>query len=165
MMEGLRSWLLSVIAAALLCAVAGALMPPGPVRQVGRLVCGLVLMAAVLSPLTALDVSGGQEWLAGWASSLDSRTAALEEVVEEQRKGIIERDCAAYIVDKGSELGLTCTARVECRTGEEGLCLPVRAEISGDLTQEERARLARLAAEDLGIPETQQIYIGEEGAP
>lgn len=51
MMGAVRSWLLAVIAASLLCAVAGALMPPGGVKRVGRLVCGLVMLAAVLSPL------------------------------------------------------------------------------------------------------------------
>lgn len=164
MIGAARSWLLSVIAVALLCAIADALMPPGPVRRVGKLVCGLVTIAAVLSPLTTLDVSRGEAWLADWAVSLDSRTAALEEVVDGQMKDIIERDCAAYILDKAVELGLICTVKVECRTGEEGLCLPVRAEISGAMTEDQRTRLVQIVTEDLGIPEG-QICIGEEGAP
>ena len=65
MMGAVRSWLLAVIAASLLCAVAGALMPPGGVKRVGRLVCGLVLLGAVLSPAATLDAAEGQRWLEG----------------------------------------------------------------------------------------------------
>ena len=50
MMGAVRSWLLAVIAVSLLCAVAEALMPSGAVKRVGRLVCGLVLVGAILSP-------------------------------------------------------------------------------------------------------------------
>ena len=63
-MGAVRSWLLTVIAASLICALADALMPPGAVRRVGRLVCGLVLLGAILTPLARLDLSGG--WRTIW---------------------------------------------------------------------------------------------------
>ena len=56
MIGAVRSWLLAVTAVSLLCALAGALMPKGPVERVGRLVCGLVMLAAVLSPLARPDL-------------------------------------------------------------------------------------------------------------
>ena len=112
-MTAVRSWLLAVIAVSLMCAAAEALMPPGPGRRVGRLVCGLALLSAVLSPLAGLDLDGGQQWLEDYLSSLDGRTAELEETVNSQMKGIIEGEYAAYIVDKAARLGLTCSARVE----------------------------------------------------
>ena len=51
MTGGLRGWLLTVIAACVLCALAERLMPPGPVKRAGSVTCGLVLLWAVLSPL------------------------------------------------------------------------------------------------------------------
>ena len=80
-------------------------------------------------------------------------------------KGIIEGEYAAYIVDKAARLGLTCSARVECVRSEEGLYLPVRTEVSGALGEGERARLVQIIGEDLGVPESEQRYIGEEDAP
>ena len=62
-MTAVRSWLLAVIVVSLMCAAAEALMPPGPGRRVGRLVCGLALLSAVLSPLAGLDLDGGPQWL------------------------------------------------------------------------------------------------------
>ena len=69
-MGAVRGWLLTVIAASLLCALADALMPPGAVKRVGRLVCGLVLLAAILSPAVRLDVAEGERWLAECFASM-----------------------------------------------------------------------------------------------
>ena len=165
MMAGLRGWLLALVAASLICALADALMPKGAVKRVGRLVCGLVLASAILSPLAGLDVESGQSWLERHLASVEFQRAELEEEVNGQMKVIIEQEYAAYIVDKAAQLGLTCGLRVECRISEEGLCLPVRAEVSGGLTEEERIRLAQIIESDLGIPASEQIYMEEERVP
>ena len=149
--------LLAVIAVSLLCAVADALMPPGGVRRVGRLVCGLVLMGAVLSPVAELDVEGGRRWLEDYLAALDLREAELEETVEQEY--------AAYIVDKAAELGWTCTARVTCERSEEGLYLPVRTEVTGPQTAGVPAQLVQSIAEDLGVPKEAQVYINKEEMP
>ena len=47
MMDAAREWLLGVTAAAILAALAEGLMQEGGPKRVGRLVCGLVLLAAV----------------------------------------------------------------------------------------------------------------------
>ena len=157
-MEVVRAWLLSLVAVSLLCASAGALMPKGAVRQVGRLVCGLVMLAAILSPVARLDAAEGRRWLAGYFASVEQRRAGLEETVNNQMKHIIEGEYAAYIVDKAAELGLTCTAQVECQRSAEGLYLPVRTEVTGMLTEDIRIQLVRTIAEDLGVPERAQVY-------
>lgn len=165
MMGAVRSWLLAVIAAALLCAVADALMPPGAVKRVGRLVCGLVLIGAILSPLAALDLEGSQRWLEGYLVSVRTRETELEETVNDQIKVIIEQKYAAYIVDKAAQLGLTCRARVECGLSEDGLYLPVRTEVTGSMTADVQGRLIRIILSDLGVPAESQIYVEEEEIP
>ena len=161
MMGAVGRWLTAVISVSLLCAMAGALMPQGAVKQVGRLVCGLVLLAAILSPLRELDVDAGRRWLDSYLDSTGQWEAALKETVNRQMKTIIEEECAAYIVDKAAQLGLRCTLRVECREAEEGLYLPVRAEVRGPLSDSGQTRLIRLIAEDLGVPE-EAITIDKE---
>lgn len=160
MMAGLRGWLLGIISVSLLCALADALMPQGAVKRVGQLVCGLVMLAAVLSPLARLDVAGGQRWLDEWFSGLENRETELREQTGQNMKAIIEEACAAYIVDKAASLGITCSAQVECREGEEGLFLPARARVTGPLSQGQRDELARILEEDLGIPPAGQRYDG-----
>jgi len=165
MMGAVRSWLLAVISVSLLCAVAGALMPQGAVKRVGRLVCGLVLLAAILSPLAGLDVEAGQEWLDSYLYDMEHREAELKETVNSQLKTIIEEEYAAYIVDKAAQLGADCSARVECEESAEGLYLPVRAEITGATTVSVQSKLIRAIEEELGIPAQSQIYVDEEEMP
>lgn len=165
MMETVRSWLTAVIAVSLLCALADALMPSGAVRRVGRLACGLVLAAAILSPLVRLDVAESQRWLEDYFDSLRLREEELQNQVDNQMKIIIEGECAAYIVDKAAQLGLTCTARVTCQEGSDGLYLPVRAEVAGAPEGAARERLAQAISEELGIPVSEQIYMEKEEVP
>ena len=164
-MGAVRGWLLTVIGASLICALADALMPQGPVRRVGRLVCGLVLLGAILSPLTQLDLSRGQRWLEDYLASLDNREAELTETVNSQMKVIIEQEYAAYIVDKAAQLGVACSVQVECALSEEGLYLPARVRVSGALTERERTQVAQMMEEDLGVPQSEQLYITEEDVP
>ncbi len=165
MMDGVRSWLLAMIFAAVLCALAKELMPAGPVKRVGGLVCGMVLLAVMLSPLVQLNPAAGQAWLEGWRSGLEQQEAALRQQVNEGVKPIIEQEFAAYIVDKAAEMGLNCTARVSCRAEENGLYLPDRTEVAGPLSQEERGRLSQLIQEELGVPADRQAYYSGEELP
>ena len=163
MMAGLRSWLLALVAASLICALADALMPKGAVKRVGRLVCGLVLASAILSPLAGLDVESGQSWLERHLASVEFQRAELEEEVNGQMKVIIEQDYAAYIVDKAAQLGAACSARTECRR-DGGLYLPQRVEVTGAVPPPLQAELVQIIVRDLGVPE-EQIDFSEEEAP
>ena len=162
MMGAVGHWLRAIIAVSLLCAVADALMPRGGVKRVGRLVCALVLIGAILSPIASLDVSEGRRWLDSYLSSVRSREAELEETVNSQMKVIIEQEYAAYILDKAAQLGLDCDVRVECGLSEDGLYLPVRTEVAGLSTAGEQEQLIRVIEQDLGVPAERQFYAEEE---
>lgn len=162
-MELLRSWLLGVIAASLLTAVADSLMPEGAVKQTGKLACGLVVLFAVLSPLMRLDPHQMEEWLEDYAITQEEQKTQLAQQRSEQMKTVMEERFAAYISDKTEALGAVCRVRVECEAQEPDVFLPVRAELTGNWDPEIRAQLERLLEEDLGIPLKQQSYT-EEGA-
>ena len=162
MMGAARLWLLSILSVSLVCALADALMPPGAVRRVGRMVCGLVLMSAILSPLVDLDLEGGSRWLEDYLAAVEQRETELEKQVDEGRKAIIAERYEAYILDKAAQLGLSCTVEVECRTEEDGVCLPERVRITGALSAQEKVQLAELLEEELGVAPEEQIYIEEE---
>ncbi len=164
MIAGARDWLLSVISAAVLCSAAEALMPSGAVKQVGKLVCGLVLLCAVVSPAVSADLEGGQKWLEDYVSSLERRKGELEDQAGEARKGIIEEKYAAYIVDKARELGFSCSVRVTCRE-EEGIFLPDAVRVAGALGEQEKESLSRIVSQDLGVPVERQSYVNREGQP
>ena len=152
MMEGLRLWLTGVTAAAILCALAEALMPQGAVRQVGRLACGLVMLAAILRPLVRLEIPDPAQWLRDWQTAHTVQLQSLEEQRDQSMKSIIEQSLAAYIVDKAAQLGASCTAQVACRQEEAGVFLPYEAQIQGELTPAQQEALAAALEEELAIP-------------
>jgi stage III sporulation protein AF len=158
-------WLLSLLTASLICAAAESLMPPGAVKRVGRLVCGMVLLCTVLSPVANLDLDGGQRWLEEYLTGLDEEKGALGQVVNQEMKTIIEEKYAAYIVDKATELGFSCTAQVQCQSDEDGLAVPWQTSVSGPLREEDRERLGQIIAQDLGVPAERQSYDSGEGSP
>ena len=164
-MDGVRGWLLTLIALCLLCALADALMPRGPVKGAGRLVCGLALLCALLSPLPGLRLEEGRDWLEDCFDGLEEREAALEEQVNAGTKGIIEEKYAAYIVDKAEQEGIACTVRVTCGAGADGLLVPVLVELAGDFTDQAQSRLTQLITEELQVPAGQQSYYSGEELP
>ena len=134
-------------------------------RRYGAAVaCGLVLAVAALSPVVRLDLGAGERWLEEYFAGLDSREEALREQVDRGIRPIIEEEYAAYIVDKAAQQGLSCSVRVTCEAGEDGLYLPVRVEVAGVRSQGERAAVAGILAE-LGVPEEGQIYEEREETP
>ena len=81
-MGPLRVWLLGVIGVAVLTALADSVMPPGAVKRVGKLVCGLALLAALLSPLPGFELSSGTQ---GPGAGREAAIRALQTVGLEVR--------------------------------------------------------------------------------
>lgn len=160
MMELLRTWLTGITAAAILCALANSLMPEGSVRRVGRLACGLVMLAAVLRPLVEVEALSPGDLLEDYAAQTDVQAQTLEEERNALLKSIIEQECAAYIVDKAAQMGAACTAQVTCQLGEDGIFLPQSAAVQGSLTPRQQEDLARILEEELAIPRDRQSFPG-----
>lgn len=164
MMDGIRTWLLAIIAASILCALAERVMPPGPVKRVGGLTCGLVLLWTILTPVARPDLGAGRAWLEDYLAALEQRETELSDQVDQGRKVLIEQEYAAYIVDKAAEWELNCTARVKCRA-EEGLYIPDETMVAGPFSDVEQSRLTQMIREDLGVPAERQTYYAEGELP
>ena len=54
----LRHWLLGVIACAMVVSLLNQLCPEGSVRQIARFTGGLLLLCAMLRPLTVIELPG-----------------------------------------------------------------------------------------------------------
>ena len=156
-MELIRTWILSVTVSAIVIAVAEALMPPGAVKKVGKLTGGLILVLGILQPLVTMDY----EDLYDMVTALPAGAIAQEDQYE-AKKGIIEEDLEAYIVDKGEALGADCTAQVTCTPGEGEVPVPTQATVTGNLTPAQQEAMSRYLEQELGIPSQGQIFDSEE---
>lgn len=153
-----RTWLLGVTAAAILAALAEHMMPEGGVKQVGKLVCGLMLAAAVLRPLGELNVTE----FALPAAYDGQYVQELRAQQNDRMKTVIEAELSAYSTDKAGQLGLPCRVQIVCRQDTDGVFLPDSAQLTGELTPEQRNQLAQCLREELGLDGAVLVFV-EEG--
>lgn len=153
----MSGWLIGMTCAAILAAVARCIMPPGPVRQVGSLICAMMLLWAILKPIAVPAGLMGKLPVDVQAWKIE---AELKEKEEQLLKSLIEQECGTYIVDKAAELGVDCSATVTCMMDEAGVWLPGSCRTIGQLTTQQRGELERIISADLGIAPERQEYAG-----
>ena len=82
MMESVRTWVLSILAAALLLGLLESCVPKGPVRSVAKLAAGLALFLAVAAPLEERL----PDWLGrAFREELASVTAFSDTMIETEK--------------------------------------------------------------------------------
>ena len=158
MMGEIRDWFMAVITVSVLIAGAQSLMPAGGVRQVGGLVCGLVLLCVLVRPLCAMEDTSVVRFLEDYARTVRVQEDELEQQVEQNRKVVIEGLCETYIVEQAARLGLECRAEVDCVLSEEGLWIPQKAQLWGVFDDVNQSRLTQLLETELGISPSAQTY-------
>lgn len=155
MMELIRSWLLGLTGAAVFCAIATELTPKGPVKGVVRMVCGVVMAAALVAPLYAFDFPAYALNMARYRAEAATITAEGREISDTLDRRVIEETLEAYILDKAQTLGAEVSAaRVTVRWSGEGVWYPEAAEIAGNWN----GALAGAIEAELGIPKEAQTW-------
>lgn len=159
-MTFLRSWLLGVVACAVLVSLAGQLTDGGTMKKIVRFAGGMLLMLAMLRPLLRLDLAVLDVDLASYREAVAQLELELTQRQEDALSVRIAAETGAYIEDKADELGLSVRAAV--RTEEvDGVPLPVSVTLCG----EENAALADCIERELGIAKEDQLWstTGESG--
>ena len=155
MTEFLRSWIWSLTGAAVVCACAMHLTPAGQVKKVVRLLCGVVMTAALLSPLRQLDLTEYGWNLARYRAEAAELTGTAETLRQSLDRNIIEEKLAAYILDKAQSCGAALQgAQVHLQWSTEGFWYPDGAVLQGNYDRV----LARWMEAELGIPEGAQTW-------
>lgn len=160
MMDGLRQYLLSVTAAALLTAILQAILPPSPVRRVMAFVCALLMFLVILRPLNQLN---GQMLMQRFDAYMEELSAAQEEMTQTSAaltESVIISRSAAYIESEAEKQGIACRAEVSCHA-ESGVSIPTGFVIHGALTQAQQAAVKAVIAESFGT-QVQVTFTKEE---
>lgn len=156
-MSVLTEWLRALVGSAVFCALALALCPEGRPKRVLRAACGVVMAAALLSPVVELDMQALPEAIARYGEAARAVADGAEEEADRLNRTIIERECAAYILDKADALGLSASeVSVTARWSEEGFWYPWECRVS--CAEGGRAALSRAIEAELGIPPERQSW-------
>lgn len=147
MMELVREWLLRMVGAALLTAAVSALTPKGAVRRVALLCCAVILLLAVLCPLTGESLPALPQF-----SSLGKAVERQKEEYQQSNlrawESLIEEELISYIEAKAAELHCPCAVALRLGTDEEGLPFPEEVTLTAE---EENDALTQLLMEELGL--------------
>lgn len=155
-MEDVRSYILRVVAAAMITGVLLSLSNSSPFRPVLRFVCGIFLSGVVLQPL-----SGGiPEITLNWTENTTQKAAELaregSQTAQSAMEDIIIEELEAYILDKAASLDTS----VEVALQLNGDLLPASILVKGEVTASARRELEKLLEEELGVPKENQAWTG-----
>ena len=156
-MTFLRSWLLGVVACAVLVSLAGQLTDGGTMKKIVRFAGGMLLMLTMLRPLLGLDLAVLDVDLASYREAVSQLKLELAQRQEDALSARIAAETEAYIEDKADELGLSVRAKVKMEE-EDGVPLPVSVTLYGT----ENAALADYIERELGIAKEDQLWITTE---
>lgn len=154
-MEWFRSWLLSVMSAALILALIYALVPKGTIRTIAQFTGGLILVLVTLQPLLQLDPGSWKLQYREYETQIDEQIDTYRKDYQEELRTIIEEETAAYISGKGLELGIQCRPVVTTKLRDE---IPYPAEVTLDTEWDEV--LSRYITQELDIPAENQHWQG-----
>lgn len=151
----MKEYFLSVICAAILCAVATSLLE----KKTGsgkllKLISGTVLTFTVLAPVAEVKL----EDLTFYLEDLSAEGEAVASMGQTQYSAamasIIKQETEAYILDKARDLQGELTAEVSLDTE----CIPSSVILAGQISAQGKQELEKIIARDLGIAKEDQQW-------
>ena len=153
-MEGIKGYLVAIVAACMLTVVASVLVQKSPLRKIVRLIGGILVLLVAVTPLLRLDMSRIVEYLQGSEYSFD--TSAVEQTWHSQLSEHIKQTTETYIENEANRLGAAVQAKVTLT--EEEYPVPCHAVLIGTVDADQMEALSEYMAASLGIPRTEQEW-------
>ena len=130
--------------------------PDGSVKKTMNLLCSVILICVVLTPLSDMDIS---EYALEMAKCRELEAEALmdnTQLNDRLNRMVIENECEAYIKDKAKLLGIEADVNVLAQWSTEGLWVPYEIR----LNCKENFELSEIIKIELGIPKERQEWLG-----
>lgn len=156
-MESIRDYLLGITAAALICGIAVKLLHKGLLGSSVKLIAGIFLTLAIVSPLVEIRLDSLDELRLEIQSEAADAAAEGENSAREAMAQIISEQTAAYILDKAESLEVELT--VEVTVSQEGYPVPEWVRLEGNIGPYAKSVLSEYIANDLGIGTEGQKWI------
>ena len=154
-MIGLRDYLISVCAGAIVCGLLTALSPQkGSVAHLMKMLTGLFMTVTILNPIVSLPIHEFQQY---WEQiSWDAELAAVSgrETAESEIAKIITERSQAYILEKAESLNANVTVDV-CLEDN----IPCSVRITGAVSPYVKKQLSEYISSTIGIAMEEQQWI------
>ncbi len=156
----MKSYILSIVIAAMICAATNILLPPkSSAGQIVKLLSGILLLLTVISPLTNISFQYISDYLQGISTSADCFVEEGQATAQEEINKIIKGKTEAYILDKAKQMGLQIA--VEVALDEDNHSIPSVVKVTGSLSPYSKEILSGYIENTLGIAKEKQIWISK----
>lgn len=157
-MEAMRNYLIAVIMTAVICSLILNLLKDLKIKQLGRLICGVVLTLTIVRPVTRWNRVDLTEIIPTLSSDAQELVASGEEFSHQMLSDIIKLETEAYILSKAAELNADISVNIVVE--RSSIPVPTSIEIVGDITPYSRLCLEKILEDDLGILKENQLWNG-----
>ena len=149
-----------MVSSALICAVAISITPKGRAQTALKLLCGLVMILAIVSPIKVLDLSAYSESIAKYGERANELTEGADDYEDKLNRTIIEDECAAYILDKAESCGAKLSSvNVTAEWSMDGYWYPTSCDIVYSCSDELVSAISSSVEAELGITKERQTWL------
>ena len=155
-MDGLREYVIRVVAAALISGVVIRLTEGIGSGEIIRMLCGLFMTLILLQPIIGRRELQWEFMLPQIRRQAEENVLEGVAAAEKIRQEFIMRQAETYISNRAAEMDTQIQAEV--MLGEDNL--PESAVLTGAVSPLNKSRLTQIIASELGIPRERQEWIG-----
>lgn len=156
-MENISQYLLSIVAASIICAIAVNLgSKDSACQSIIKLLAGIFLAVTVISPWSTFRFNEILSYIDSINTDAATLTTQSNEQINIETSSIISEHIKTYIKNKADALG--ATLEVEVFTSIEPPYAPYEVSLRGDISPYAKNALQQTIQNDLGIPKEQQIW-------
>lgn len=149
-------YLITVTAAALICAIAVKAVKNGTIHSLIRLLCGVFMALTVVSPWLKIRIDSLSDITSVIWNDASAAAGTGEKLAREAMVSYIKEKTQAYILDKAKVLGVSLD--VEVTVSGDDIPIPEGVIVTGAVSPYNRSILTDYIRENLGIDTEAQIW-------
>lgn len=156
-MESIKSYILSVIIAALIVSILLSVVnTKSPYYKILKTIGGLVVLIVIISPWKNLQINNFDSFYSDYKTNAQYETEYGKSIADQSLRQIIKEQTESYILDKAESLDATIQVSVILK--DDTYPTPISATLTGNISPYAKNRLSHIIYEDLGIPEDKQTW-------
>ena len=152
-----RGYILSVVAAAAVCAMVSVLVNQKTATgKIAGMLCSIFLTITALSPLVNIRFQSISDYFNDLSSDAEGYVEDGKSSARESTAGIIKMQTESYILDKASSMGLEISVEVEL--DDDNNSIPCGVSVSGNVSPYAKQMLSAFLEDNLGIAKENQKW-------
>ena len=155
-MDGIRSYLISVVAVCMITVIAGVLVRESALKKIVRLIGGMLILLVAIRPLLSLDMKAIGEYIENINSTYQFDTDKIKRTQQELMREQVKQSSETYIEKQAKSLGGTLQAQVTL--SDEDYPVPVSVVLIGSMKPEDAKAVSEYIETALGIPADRQEW-------